>query len=93
MVLPDENEGPEIEARVDAHQELIDKFWEDIAEQATEVPLPAHLVDVGFEKMSLPKLEVDAEIKKDNERMVSLLIILSYLILSHLILSSFYVHC
>ncbi|XP_063675523.1 sperm-associated antigen 17-like isoform X5 [Bolinopsis microptera] len=76
VVLPDDNEGPEVEARVDAHQELIDKFWEDIAEQATEVPLPAHLVDVGFEKMSLPKLEVDAEIKKDNERMEKLLLAL-----------------
>ena len=72
MVLPDEVDGPEVAARVAAHQELLDKFWSDTAEQASEVPLPAHLVDVGFENMTLPKVELDNEIKKYNERMVSL---------------------
>ena len=75
MVLPDETDGAELAARVAAHQELLDKFWSDIAEQATEVPLPAHLVDVGFENMSLPKIELDIDLKKDNERMVGLIFI------------------
>ncbi|KAL5264612.1 hypothetical protein ACHWQZ_G005633 [Mnemiopsis leidyi] len=74
VVLPDETDGAELAARVAAHQELLDKFWSDIAEQATEVPLPAHLVDVGFENMSLPKIELDIDLKKDNERMEELLL-------------------
>jgi hypothetical protein len=72
VTLPDEADGAEVAARVTAHQELLDKFWDETAEQATEVPLPVHLEDVGFESMALPKMEFDSEIKKDNEKMVSL---------------------
>ena len=75
VVLPDETDAAELAARVAAHQELLDKFWADMAEQATEVPLPAHLVDVGFENMSLPKIELDTDLKRDGERMVGWVII------------------
>ena len=57
-------------ARVQATQETIDKFWADVAEKASEVPLPPSLVSVGFEEMQLPRVVLDNELKKDNEKMV-----------------------
>ena len=69
-------------ARVEASQEQLNTFWSVMAEQASEVPLPACLASVGFEDMKLPRIVLDAEMKKDNEKMVIFLLIDCLMILT-----------
>lgn len=70
VVVPDDFSSPEFLERMCAHQQIIDAYWSEMGDQSTEVPLPAWLINVGFDRMSLPRVVLDSEIKKDAEKMV-----------------------
>ena len=70
QVAVDDTSPEEMESRARAHQELVDGFWAATQEQAGEVPLPGFLEQVGFESVTLPRVELSAEMKKDQQKMV-----------------------